>query len=131
MEIYSKALPITLMHPVFAGFVETCINAKTSGESCEFAQKLCQVALGKYEKESLMASDLRTVLGQYLDMNLVTVTHKGSKTDGLCCVNSHLILNLEVKTHPGSTMSDPTMQNVAYFIKRNSVCLVWKRTIEF
>ena len=52
MEINSDALPITLMHPVFAEFVQSYKNAKVTFKSCAFAQELRQVALGEYMDES-------------------------------------------------------------------------------
>jgi len=41
----SNSLPITLMHRVFADFVQNCQSVQLSNESCMFANALCQTML--------------------------------------------------------------------------------------
>jgi len=110
-------LPITLMHPVFAEFVQNCQSDTLSDESCTFANVLRQKMLEDYESEEEMAPVARGLLGKYLDVKLLVTKPFGSETDGSYHVNNHLILNLEVKLQPGSGC-DPSMQNLAYFFKQ-------------
>jgi len=112
----SNSLPITLMHRVFAEFVQNCQSITLSNESCTFAHVLCRTMLEDYKKEKEMAQAARALLKQFLKVDIMVLSTHRSQSDGSYRLNEHLILNLEVKTQSGSR-SDPSMQNVAYFLE--------------
>jgi len=110
------SLSITLMHSVFAEFVQNCQSIQLSNESCTFAHCFCGTMQEDYKLEEKMAQVARDMLEEYLKVDLEVINITGSESDGSCCINGHLILNLEMKSQPGSGCN-PSMENLAHYIK--------------
>lgn len=115
-------IPLVLLNKTFARFEENCKQIKFGNEDCEFVRNLCHGMSTPYESEGALAEKARELLKEYLlaDFPASTITPatvNGSVTDGSYRYGETLLLNLECKLQKGDGGGDPTMQNVAYYIK--------------
>ncbi|KAL7688872.1 putative protein kinase-like domain superfamily [Plasmopara halstedii] len=99
-------IPVVLLNTWFARFEENCKVIKFSQNDCEFVSKLCYGLSTPYDNEATFAEKARQLLTAYLlgDNPVSTITPatvSGSVSDG--------------SYRDGG--GDPTMQNVAYYIK--------------
>ncbi|KAI9990462.1 hypothetical protein PInf_021464 [Phytophthora infestans] len=115
-------IPVVLLNETFARFEENCKVIKFSQNDCEFVSKLCHGLSTPYNSEATFAEKARQLLTAYLlgDDPVSTITPaivNGSVSDGSYRFGETLLLNLECKLQKGDGGGDPTMQNVAYYIK--------------
>ncbi|KAL7680012.1 putative aminoglycoside phosphotransferase, protein kinase-like domain superfamily [Plasmopara halstedii] len=101
-------IPVVLLNKTFARFEENCKVIKFCQNDCEFVNKLCYGLSTPYDNEATFAERARQLLTAYLlgDNPVSTITPATT-----------LLLNLECKLQKGDGGGDPTMQNVAYYIK--------------
>ncbi|KAL8010561.1 putative aminoglycoside phosphotransferase, protein kinase-like domain superfamily [Plasmopara halstedii] len=115
-------IPVVLLNKTFARFEENCKVIKFCQNDCEFVNKLCYGLSTPYDNEATFAERARQLLTAYLlgDNPVSTITPatvSGSVSDGSYRFGETLLLNLECKLQKGDGGGDPTMQNVAYYIK--------------
>ncbi|DAZ94907.1 TPA: hypothetical protein N0F65_003077 [Lagenidium giganteum] len=112
-------IPLVLLNKTFARFEENCKQIEFGNEDCEFVRNLCHGMSTPNESEAALAEKARELLKEYLlaDFPASTITPatvNGSVSDGSYRYGETLLLNLVCKLQKGD---DPTMQNVAYYIK--------------
>ncbi|KAL3669398.1 hypothetical protein V7S43_005794 [Phytophthora oleae] len=115
-------IPIVLLNETFARFQENCQQIEFSQEDCEFVTELCGGLSTPYNSKTEFAEKVRDLLAEYLfvDNPSATITPAyvdGSWPDGSYRFGETLLLNLECKLQKGDGGGDPTMQNVAHYIK--------------
>jgi len=115
-------IPVVLLNETFARFEENCKQIKVSQKDCEFVSKLCHGLSTPYDSEAAFAEKARELLTEYLLVDnpastITPVTVNGSVSDGSYRFGETLLLNLECKLQKGDGGGDPTMQNVAFYIK--------------
>ncbi|KAG3049686.1 hypothetical protein PI125_g26545, partial [Phytophthora idaei] len=121
-------IPVVLLNETFARFEGNCKQIKFSQNDCEFVSKLCHGLSTPYDSEAAFAEKARELLTDYLlvDNPVSTITPatvNGSVSDGSYRFGETLLLNLECKLQKGDGGGDPTMQNVAYYIKNLPVVI--------
>ncbi|GLE08873.1 hypothetical protein PINS_up020325 [Pythium insidiosum] len=115
-------IPIVLLNKTFARFQENCKGIEIGKEDCEFAMKLCDAMSIPYESKAQLAEKARDLLNDYLldestDTEITPAMVNGSMSDGSYRFGKALLLNLQCKLQKGDGGGDPTMQNIAYYIK--------------
>nr|AHF51834.1 crinkler [Lagenidium giganteum] len=115
-------IPLVLLNKTFARFEENCKKVEIGSEDCEFVIKLCHGMSIPYESEAELADKARNLLNEYLLVDypastITPATVNGSVSDGSYRFGETLLFNLECKLQKGDGGGDPTMQNVAYYIK--------------
>ncbi|KAK1934320.1 WD repeat-containing protein 5B [Phytophthora citrophthora] len=116
-------IPVVLLNKTFASFEGNCKAIKISQNDCEFVRNLCHGLSTPYDNEGAFAQEARQLLTAYLlsdnpASTITPATVNGSVSDGSYCFGETLLLNLECKLQKGDGGGDPTMQNVAYYIKK-------------
>ncbi|KAH9132509.1 hypothetical protein LEN26_007387, partial [Aphanomyces euteiches] len=116
-------IPIALLHIVFAKFQHNRTNIPFGSAHCDFVEEFCAAMSEEYKNEDEMAEKDRVLLGKYLlsncaggGLSIISTRRNKCISDGLFW-NDALVLNLEVKLQRGEGHCDPSMQNVAYYIK--------------
>ncbi|KAG1708018.1 hypothetical protein DVH05_024703 [Phytophthora capsici] len=114
-------IPIVLMNETFARFQDNCQRIEFGQEDCEFVTELCGGLSTPYDSKTIFAQKARELLTDYLFVGYPSIirqaTVDGSWSDGSYYVGDTLMFNLTCKLQKGDGGGDPTMENVAYYIK--------------
>ncbi|GLD98983.1 hypothetical protein PINS_up007701 [Pythium insidiosum] len=115
-------IPLVLLNKTFARFEENCREIEFGNEDCEFVMKLCHGMSIPYESEAELAEKARNLLTEYLLVDypastITPATVNGSVSDGSYRFGDTLLLNLVCKLQKGDGGGDPTMENIAFYIK--------------
>ncbi|KAG1708020.1 hypothetical protein DVH05_024705 [Phytophthora capsici] len=116
-------IPIVLLNETFARFQENCQQIKFGQKDCEFVTELCGGLSTPYDSKAKFAQKARELLTGYLLVDnpvaiITPATVDGSWSDGSHRFGETLLLNLTCKLQKGDGGGDPTMENVAYYIKK-------------
>lgn len=115
-------IPLVLLNENFARFEENCKRIESTKLDCEFVVKLCHGMSTPYESKAALAEKARELLRDYLlaDYSYSTITPataNGSVSDSSYRYGKTLLLNRECRLQKGDGGGDPTMQNIACYIK--------------
>ncbi|KAH9122890.1 hypothetical protein AeMF1_006003 [Aphanomyces euteiches] len=116
-------LPLVLLHETFATFESNCKTIAFGKPDCDFFVKFCDAVSGGHEKEETLATAALSTLGHYIlsdcprGASMVPVQVDNSTSDGSYIFDNTLLLNLQVNVQKGDGDGDPTMQNIAYYVK--------------
>ncbi|KAG9416018.1 hypothetical protein AC1031_000416 [Aphanomyces cochlioides] len=117
-------IPIALLHIIFAKFQHNRTNLPFGSADCDFVEEFCAAMSEEYKDEDEMAEKARVILGKYLlsncaggGLSIISTRRNKCISDGSLFWNDALVLNLEVKLQRDEGRCDPSMQNVAYYIK--------------
>ena len=119
----TSLVPLVLLHEVFAIFERNCSTIDFGKPDCDFVVEFCNAMSNGYESEAELAEKARTMLDCYLlsdcpdGSRIAPSVVMNSITDGSYIFGERILLNLEVKIQKGEGGGDPTMQNIAYYIK--------------
>ncbi|KAF0701460.1 Aste57867_8056 [Aphanomyces stellatus] len=119
----STPVPQVLLHETFSRFESNCTYINFDKSDCDFIVEFCNAMSDGYENETDLAEKARDILGHYLlsecprGGSIVRIEINNSISDGSYLFGNALLLNLEVKVQKGEGGGDPTMQNIAYYVK--------------
>ncbi|OWY98680.1 Crinkler (CRN) [Phytophthora megakarya] len=106
-------------------------------KDCNFVTELCHGLSAPFDNEAKFAEKSRDLLTDYLlegypALVIASVAVNGSSSDGSYYFGETLLLNLQCKLQQGDGGGDPTMQNIAFYIKtlpkdidRHFPCFLW------
>jgi hypothetical protein len=109
-------LPLTLLHPVFAEFVDDAKTIVPKHMDYETASNIRDTMCQFFQDKQI-----RPIIGEYLSDYFGMKVSSGhvraseASTDGHISVGKHPIFILELKREVGSTSSEPSLQALAYF----------------
>jgi hypothetical protein len=118
-----ETIPATLLHPVFGQFIDDCQTHTITEEDNNLVNELANAMSALYQSEEMRVQAIKNVLARYhLDFQLYRkVPGTAYTTDALMSVavrnNQHPFVIAEFKNEVGSSISEPYMQAVAYYIE--------------
>lgn len=107
-------LPLTLVHPAFATFVDRFNNTSTvefGDVECQLAFDLCSLVAEHYSRETSKMEDINRLFGKYLGLAINPITILGYPTDGSHVQGTHLIYTSEGKKEE----ENPLFQGIHYY----------------
>ncbi|KAG2363360.1 hypothetical protein BDR07DRAFT_1608884 [Suillus spraguei] len=118
-----ETIPATLLHPVFGQFIDDCQTHTITEEDNNLVNELANAMSALYQTEEMRVQAIKNVLARFhLDFQLYRkVPGTAYTTDALMSVavrnNQHPFVIAEFKNEVGSSISEPYMQAVAYYIE--------------
>ncbi|KAG4238019.1 hypothetical protein PC116_g13916 [Phytophthora cactorum] len=116
------AIPLVLLNETFARFEQNCKQFEFGNADCDFVLELCGALLFPYEIKEEFAQKAQDLLEGYLiagypEATMWPMVDQGSVSHGSYRLGETLLLNLSCRLQKGYGGGDPTMENIAYYIK--------------
>jgi hypothetical protein len=111
-------VPVTLLEPIFADFVDDCRNYQPTVADSEFIQELSEEMCGFYTTEpDRMHAFRRLFLRHGIELHADTIGSSGCGTDGHMMSGKFAVVVVEGKNEIGSGSCEPFAQAMMYYRK--------------
>ena len=108
--------PLTLLHPVFGEFLDTCNSGDVTAEDHDFALNLSRAMSSFYGNESARAKAIREIFKRYRLVFIRTkIGHTNYETDGDISLNGLRYSLVEIKNEVCSPGPEPYAQAALYY----------------
>ena len=115
----SPPIPLTLLHPIFAKFVEDCEHSQPSREINQFTLELAESMSKFYFDEKAREKELKRLFSNLgIDLQTIKITGTGYEMDAALVIgNKFLITCGEVKNDAGNN-AEPFLQAILYYVEQ-------------
>ena len=115
----SPPIPLTLLHPIFAKFVDDCEHSQPSRQINQFTLKLAESMSKFYPDENARTKGLKLLFSDIgIDLQTIRITGTGYEMDAvLIRGNKFLIICGEIKDGAANNV-DPFLQAILYYVEQ-------------
>ncbi|KAL4061817.1 hypothetical protein V8B97DRAFT_1878677 [Scleroderma yunnanense] len=116
-HLSDENIPVALLHLAFGQFLDECQTCKYSSNDYVFTQNFADLLSEFDENEQCHKNAFYNDFYHYYGMKLTNTKIGAFKADGDLCIKEHCYLIVEVKNEIGSTVVEPYLQAVLYYIE--------------
>ncbi|KAF8623880.1 hypothetical protein AX15_006152 [Amanita polypyramis BW_CC] len=115
----SAPIPLTLLHPIFAKFVDDCEHSQPSRQINQFTLKLAASMSKFYPDEKARTKELKLLFSDLgIDLQTIRITGTVYETDAaLIKGNKFLLVCGEIKNNAANNV-DPFLQAILYYLEQ-------------
>jgi hypothetical protein len=115
----SPPIPLTLLHPIFAKFVDDCEHSQPSRQINQFTLKLAESMSQFYADEKARTKELKLLFSDLgIDLQTIRITGTGYEMDAaLIKGNKFLLVCGEIKNNAANNV-DPFLQAILYYLEQ-------------
>ena len=118
----SPPIPLTLLHPIFAQFVDDCEHSQPSHQINKFTFKFANSMSKFYPNESARENELKNCFSELgIIFEKVKISGTRYEIDAGIEDNRFLIVCGEIKNDPAKNAADPFLQATLYYLERTRV----------
>jgi hypothetical protein len=112
-------IPLALLHPVFADFLEACQHHQPTEEDNKWLMGLRQDMLQEYRNENERCTQFRQTFEEHTGIAIPDASIPGTQysTDGHYAIGEHFLLITAGKNEWARMSSDPPVQAFTYYNK--------------
>lgn len=115
----SPPIPLTLLHPIFAKFVDDCEHSQPSRRINQFTLKLAESMSKFYLDENARTKELKLLFSDIgIDLQTIKITGTAYEMDAaLIKGNKFLLICGEIKNDAANNV-DPFLQAILYYLEQ-------------
>ena len=115
----SPPIPLTLLHPIFAKFVDDCEHSQLSRQINQFTLKLAESMSKFYPDENARTKEFNLLFSELgIDLQTIKITGTGYEMDaGLIKGNKFLLVCGEIKNEAANNV-DPFLEAILYYLEQ-------------
>ena len=115
----SPPIPLTLLHPIFAEFVEDCEQSQPSRQINQFTLKFAESMSKFHPDEKARTKELKLLFSDLgIDLQTIRITGTGYEMDtALIKGNKFLLVCGEIKNDAANNV-DPFLQAILYYLEQ-------------